>query len=113
LLESARLLDRPGRRPEAIDHYRRSVEVRLGLDHDSPDAHATLAGLSGARLELSRASEAEGRPVAALANRLMAAHDLTRAATLAPGEPMYRSSPLETVRDLARIVGYRRPLQPG
>ena len=113
LLESAQLLNRPGRRPEAIDLGRRSVEVWLALDRDHPDAHGTLAGLAGARLELSRMSEAEGRPLAALANRLMAARDLTRAAALAPGEPAYRSSPLDTARDLARIVGFRRPPRTG
>ena len=75
--EAGRLLDHPGRRPEAIAMLRSSIALRLALDRDFPDAHATRDGLGEARLALANVLESEGLPARGLANRLLATLDLT------------------------------------
>ena len=105
--EIGRLLDRPGRRDEAIDAYRRSLRIRRELHQSYPESHGDLANLASTRAALASAFEARGRPLSSGAGYVLAIADEARAVTLAPGVEVYRRELAGLVRTFAHLIRHR------
>ena len=104
LFESGCLLDRPGDRPRAIEYYGRALRVRLDLDRDYPDSHATLSDLAEVRAALARIEEAEAHPARSMVEQLRAVADQARAVALAPGDPACRRRLRTLTASLVRMA---------